>query len=77
MYELFSGVQDNTGKGYWLINSSKEEFRKYVVSNLGIVMYEKLVDHYETYIRPVGYLDRRVKIVSGTGTKQDPYKISK
>ena len=40
-------------------------------------MYEKLVDHYETYIRPVGYLDRRVKIVSGTGTKQDPYKISK
>ena len=78
MYEMFSAPQVNSGMGYWLINSSKTEFRKYVYSNIGIVMYDdELSNDYETYIRPTAYFDKSVKIVSGSGTKEDPYKISK
>ena len=78
MYEMFSAPQVNSGKGYWLLNSSKTEFRKYVYSNIGIVMYdEELPDNYEAYVRPTAYLDRNVKIVSGSGTREEPYKISK
>lgn len=77
MYEMFTTVQSKYGYGYWLINSSNEEYRKYAVSNSGIVYYGKLGNLFETYIRPVGYLDKSIKIVSGSGTKNDPYKISK
>ncbi|MDD5888691.1 MAG: DUF5011 domain-containing protein [bacterium] len=77
MYEMFTAEQSSSGMGYWLINSSQEEFRKYVISNIGVVIYDLLPDHFETCIRPVGYLDKNIKIVSGSGTKVDPYKISK
>ncbi len=79
MYEMFSASlkSDETNIGYWLINSSKEQYRKYLISNIGVVMFEQLSDNIESYIRPVGYLDKRVKIVSGSGTEKDPYKISK
>lgn len=77
MYDMFTTYQRPTGMGYWLINSSKEEFRKYVVSNIGVVIYEQLPDNLESYVRPVGYLDKKVKIVSGQGTEKNPYKISK
>ncbi len=77
MYELFSTTQEEINMGYWLINSSQEEYRKYMVSYIGIVMYEQLSDNIKNGIRPVGYLDKRVKIVSGSGTKNNPYKISK
>lgn len=77
LYEMFSAPQVETSNGYWLINSSKKEYCKYAVSNVGVVFYEPLDDNFETYIRPVGYLDSKVKIVSGKGTRADPYKISK
>ena len=77
MYEMFSAAQLGTDLGYWLINSSKEEYRKYLISNIGVVVYEQLSDGYDSHIRPVGYLDKKIKIVSGSGTKQDPYKIAK
>ena len=77
MYEMFSAPQNDITSGYWLINSSQEAFRKYAVSETGIVFYEKLSDFHSADIRPVAYFDRRVKIVSGSGTKQDPYKVSK
>lgn len=77
LYDMFSASQHKSSEGYWLINSSKERHRKYLVSNIDVVMYEPLSDNIETNIRPVGYLDQRVKIVSGTGTQTDPYKISK
>ena len=74
---MFSASQHKSSEGYWLINSSKERHRKYLISNIDVVMYEPLSDNIETNIRPVGYLDQRIKIVSGTGTQTDPYKISK
>ena len=77
MYEMFTALQQDFGHGYWLINSSKEKYRKYAVSNSGTILYGQLEDNFESYIRPVGYLDKSVKIVSGRGTKEDPYKISK
>ena len=77
LYDMFSASQHKSSEGYWLINSSKERHRKYLVSNIDVVMYEPLSDNIETNIRPVGYLDQRIKIVSGTGTQTDPYKISK
>ena len=77
MYEMFTAIQKDFSNGYWLINSSEEPYRKYVVSNSGTVLYGPLYDSFESYIRPTGYLDKKVKIVSGSGTRNDPYKISK
>ena len=34
-------------------------------------------DSYTTYIRPVGYLHKNCKIISGDGTIDSPYKIKK
>lgn len=77
MYEMFSAADGENGYGYWLINSSQEQYRKYMTSTVGVVYYDYLSDSMTASIRPVGYLDKKVKIVSGAGTKNDPYKISK
>lgn len=77
MYELFSASLSDKNKSYWLINSSEERFRKYIVSDNGTVYYEGVSDIEQANIRPVGYLSKDCKIISGSGTKSDPYKIVK
>ena len=77
MYEIFSAYEPGMQHGYWLLNSSLEENRKYFISNNGVVFYDLSTDSYTTYIRPVGYLHKNCKIISGDGTIDSPYKIKK
>ena len=78
MYEMFSAFDYNsvTMKSYWLINSSKAQYTKALISDIGVVMYGALYDNVEYGVRPVGYLNKDCSIVSGTGTYEDPYIIT-
>lgn len=77
MYEIFSANLFKNNKAYWLLNSSEEQYRKYIVSDNGTVYYENLSDVETANIRPVGYLNKECRILSGSGTKDEPYKIAK
>lgn len=78
MYEMFSAFDYNsvTMKSYWLINSSKAQYTKALISDIGVAMYGALYDNVEYGVRPVGYLNKDCSIVSGTGTYEDPYIIT-
>ena len=78
MYEMFSAFDYNsvTMKSYWLINSSKAQYTKASISDIGVAMYGALYDNVEYGVRPVGYLNKDCSIVSGTGTYEDPYIIT-
>lgn len=78
MYEMFSAFDYNsvTMKSYWLINSSKDQYTKALISDIGVAMYGALYDNVEYGVRPVGYLNKDCSIVSGTGTYEDPYIIT-
>ena len=75
MYEMFSAM--DTGLGYWLINSSQNTARKNVVSDIGVIYYTDIEQNVSSGARIVGYLDAKCKIVAGSGTESDPYKITK
>lgn len=78
MYEMFSASSmDSSIRSYWLINSSKDENLKYVVSDIGVVFYGKMSPYSTFGVRPVGYLNKDCIIVSGKGTESDPYIIDK
>lgn len=79
MYEMFSAFDynDKAMKSYWLINSSRKQYTKAVVSDIGVVMYGDLYDYDEYGVRPVGYLDKDCVIVRGQGTMDNPYTITK
>lgn len=79
MYEMYSAFDYNseTMKSYWLINSSRAQYTKAVISDIGVVMYGTLYDYDEYGVRPVGYLDKNCVIVHGEGTRDNPYIITK
>ena len=79
MYEMFSAFDYNSVsmKSYWLLNSSKAQYTKALISDIGVVMYGEIRDNGEYGIRPVGYLDKNCTIVSGNGTFEKPYVIAK
>ena len=79
MYEMFSAFNynDKAMKSYWLINSSRKQYTKAVISDIGVVMYGNIYDYDEYGVRPVGYLDKDCVIVRGRGTVDNPYIITK
>ena len=79
MYEMFSAFDYNSEmmKSYWLINSSRKQYTKAVISDIGVVMYGNLYDYGKYGIRPVGYLDKSCTIVRGKGIRENPYIITK
>lgn len=77
MYEMHTARNSNTQRSYWLMNSSSEEFRRYIVSEIGVVFYQKEGTPTDAGTRIVGYLDKDCQIVQGKGTKDNPYKITK
>ena len=77
MYDIFSAAVPDENYSYWLKNSSQELRVKYVVSDIGVVYYGVVPDDMEANIRVVGYLNKDVKILSGKGTFDSPYKIVK
>ena len=77
MYEMYTARNSNTQRSYWLMNSSNEEYRRYIVSEIGVVFYQKEGTPTDAGTRIVGYLDKNCQIVQGQGTKDNPYKITK
>ncbi len=73
-YDMFSAATNN--ESYWLINSSKDNKLTNGISEIGAYMYgESIMNSFG--VRVVGYLKKDATIVSGKGTKDSPYKISK
>ncbi len=77
IYDLYSIDQSELNNGYWYINSSKEENRLYTLLVGGVVNYDYSASNTKAGIKPIVYLDKNCSIVSGKGTKGDPYKIAK
>lgn len=78
MYDMFSShtTLDNM-KSYWLTNSSQKEYYKGVVSDVGVALNEEVSDYNKYGIRLVAYLNKDIIIKTGTGTKNNPYEITK
>lgn len=79
MYEMFGARSTtiNSTRSYWLINSSKSEFNKAVVTDAGVVITEQ-VGHFDNFgIRVVANFKKSVNITKGQGTLLNPYNISK
>ncbi len=74
-FDMFSAGGDISGS-YWLIDSSKNNKLANVISEIGSHMYDE-TGLGSFGIRLVGYLKKDVTIVSGKGTFNNPYKISK
>lgn len=77
MYDMYSAKNSIFLTNYWLMNSSQEKTREYMVSLAGVVYYSEVMDTTEGGTRVVGYLDKKCKVVSGEGTKEKPYKIAR
>ncbi|MBR2246983.1 MAG: DUF5011 domain-containing protein [Bacilli bacterium] len=82
MYDMFSAFVYNQRDGatmgsYWLINSSKKQYKKALITDIGYITNEDMYDFHEFGIRLCGYMNSDIKVVSGEGTKNNPYKITK
>lgn len=78
VYDLFSTMGNgNYYSSYWLKNSSKKEYVKYIVSSNGNLYYTEQGDSVVAGIKLVGYLDKNCTIKSGNGTLDKPYQIAK
>lgn len=77
MYELFSGSMGNENNGYWLRTSSKKSTIKYIVSPIDVIFYGSMPDNSEAGIRFTGYLNKNVTVLSGDGTVNNPYELTK
>lgn len=75
MYDMFSAM--DTGHGYWLLNSSQNKAVKNIVSDIGVIYYSEMEQDISSGARIVGYLNAKCKIVTGSGTENDPYRITK
>ena len=75
MYDMFSAM--DTGRGYWLLNSSQNKAVKNIVSDIGVIYYDEMGQNISSGARIVGYLNAKCKIVTGSGTENDPYRITK
>ena len=74
LYEMYSSGENP----FWYMNSSKKSTVKYLCSANGTVYYD-IADRIHMMnggIKYTGYLNKNVSIVSGNGTKDNPYKIS-
>lgn len=78
MYEIFSARVDNNNestKSYWLKNSSKEKSYIAFITDIG-VPYVGPINEQDAYgIRVVGYFKKDITIMSGEGTRINPYII--
>lgn len=77
MYELFSGADSKSKSSYWLRNSSKEQYRKYLVSNTNIIYYTQIPDTMVAGVKVVAYVNSSATILSGKGTESNPYVLEK
>lgn len=75
-YEIFSAKntsQDDSD--YWYLNSSKTDNIKYVMASAGSPFTQTLNDATQAGVKLVAYFNKDVRIVSGTGLREDPYYV--
>ncbi len=73
LYDMYSSSMNSC----WYINSSNTVGTKYVSSENGTVYYDMDdINNINSMIRFTAYLKKSVEIVSGSGTADNPYKIS-
>lgn len=77
MYEIYSGVYENSGNSYWLRTSSNTEGNIYVVSPINVIYYDEMDNYMQAGMRVVGYLNKNTSILSGNGTLNNPYILTK
>lgn len=79
MYEMFSAyaMNDDNLKSHWLINSSNTKYINGAMTDIGVIVNEK-INAYDRYgVRVTGYLHKNILITSGHGTHNVPYVIAK
>ena len=74
IYDLYSTVNS---VDFWLKDSSKKNYMKYVVSENATIYYNELPNNFSAGIRISAYLDKNVTILSGKGTEDSPYVLAK
>lgn len=74
-YDMYS-AGGNINGSYWFINSSKDNELSNAISEIGVYLYGT-TGMGSFGIRVVGNLKSDITIVSGDGTYESPYKISK
>lgn len=81
MYEMFTAYtttgKANMLKSHWLVNSSQEQNVVSAMTDIGVIINDKIEDYDRYGIRVVGYLNKNVAISNGKGTAKEPYVISK
>ncbi len=78
MYEMFSAHSTSAEnmKSYWLINSSKTEYKGGAVSDAGVTL--NTISEFDSFgVRVVANLNSKVLITKGHGTLENPYNITK
>ena len=78
MYEIYSAPTVTTYAGNcWFINSSQDNGYHYYLDEINEMKYDEKIGSGSARVRVVGYLNKKCTILSGTGTSEDPYKITK
>ncbi len=78
IYELFSATNENPSSiGYWTINSSEDKEQRNLVFPAGVLLFESTGAYTEVGLRLTAFVNEDVLILSGEGTKVDPYILTK
>lgn len=75
-FDIFSArfsIANDTG--YWLRDSSRQDYIKTAVRSLGTVTYSTALDSLNTGVKVLAYFDKDVIIERGSGTYSDPYVL--
>ena len=75
-FDIFSArpnVANDTG--YWLRDSSRQDYTKLIVRSLGTVTYAEASDSLQAGVKVLAYFDKDVIIEEGSGTYDDPYTL--
>lgn len=76
-FDIFSAKTDNSGPGYWLIDSSTQANTKAIVFPIGTIPYTGLHDYEGASVKLKIYIDKDAYLTGGDGTEANPYTISK
>ena len=75
-FDIFSAKGAlSTDRGYWLIDSSREENIKTLIRSLGTITYSGAPDSITSGVKVKAYFNKNVFITDGSGTSNDPYEI--
>ena len=75
-FDIFSAKSSVANdSGYWLRDSSRQDYTKLIVRSLGTVTYAEASDSLQAGVKVLAYFDKDVIIEEGSGTYDDPYTL--